>query len=186
MIKNPSSEGGPISKELQAALNAIQSPKRRAFVLEYRVDKNATKAAERAGFSAKTAYSQGQRVLKDVVVAEAVRIALLDQQIKTLVDADYIITASKEVLEKSLEREPVLVRDGRETVQETVMIKCIHCEDPKCVNTQTVGVWKFDSAGANGALKLLASHVRGFHAPQKIEATGKDGEPLQVQVVKYA
>lgn len=42
--------------------------KRKAFVREYAIDHNATKAAERAGFSKATAYSQGSRLLKDVEV----------------------------------------------------------------------------------------------------------------------
>ena len=39
------------------------------FVDEYLIDLNATQAAIRAGYSAKTAYSQGQRLLKNVEVA---------------------------------------------------------------------------------------------------------------------
>ncbi len=40
------------------------SPKQARFVDEYLVDLNATKAAERAGYSAKTAYSIGQENLR--------------------------------------------------------------------------------------------------------------------------
>jgi phage terminase small subunit len=39
-----------------------------AFCREYVKDWNATQAATRAGYSAKTAYSQGQRLLKDAEV----------------------------------------------------------------------------------------------------------------------
>lgn len=46
--------------------------KHQRFVAEYLVDKNATQAALRAGYSAKTAYSQGQRLLKNVEVAEVI------------------------------------------------------------------------------------------------------------------
>ena len=48
-------------------------PNRQArFVAEYLIDLNATKAAIRAGYSKKTAYSQGQRLLKNVEVASQV------------------------------------------------------------------------------------------------------------------
>jgi phage terminase small subunit len=47
--------------------------KRAAFVREYLKDLNATQAAIRAGYSAKTAYSIGGRLLKEVEVAAAVR-----------------------------------------------------------------------------------------------------------------
>lgn len=46
--------------------------KQQAFVDEYLIDRNATQAAIRAGYSAKTAYSQGQRLLKNVEVLAAV------------------------------------------------------------------------------------------------------------------
>lgn len=46
--------------------------KQQRFVAEYLVDLNATQAAIRAGYSQKTAYSQGQRLLKNVEVAKAV------------------------------------------------------------------------------------------------------------------
>lgn len=42
------------------------TPKKAAFIREYLVDLNATQAAIRAGYSKKTAYSAGQRLLKDV------------------------------------------------------------------------------------------------------------------------
>lgn len=42
--------------------------KRKAFAAEYVKDWNATQAAVRAGYSTRTAYSQGQRLLKDVEV----------------------------------------------------------------------------------------------------------------------
>lgn len=43
----------------------------RKFVLEYPKDFNATQAAKRAGYSMKTAYSQGQRLLKHVEIQAA-------------------------------------------------------------------------------------------------------------------
>lgn len=51
------------------AKTAKLSAKQQRFVEEYVVDLNATQAAIRAGYSEKTAYSQGQRLLKHVEVA---------------------------------------------------------------------------------------------------------------------
>jgi phage terminase small subunit len=42
--------------------------KQAAFAREYAIDKNATQAAIRAGYSAKTAHSQGPRLLENVEV----------------------------------------------------------------------------------------------------------------------
>lgn len=47
--------------------------KQERFALEYQKDCNATQAAIRAGYSEKTAYSQGQRLLKNVEVQNALR-----------------------------------------------------------------------------------------------------------------
>lgn len=46
--------------------------KQRRFVEEYCVDCNAAQAAKRAGYSEKTAYSQGSRLLRDVKISEAI------------------------------------------------------------------------------------------------------------------
>jgi len=48
------------------------TPKQERFVAEYLVDLNATQAAIRAGYSAKTAEQQGPRLLGNVVVAAAI------------------------------------------------------------------------------------------------------------------
>lgn len=55
------------------ALNA----KQRRFLDEYLIDLNATQAAIRAGYSAKTASSQGERLLRNVEVQ-----ALLTERMK--------------------------------------------------------------------------------------------------------
>lgn len=47
--------------------------KQKRFAEEYLIDTNATQAAIRAGYSEKTAYSQGQRLLKHVEVQEYIK-----------------------------------------------------------------------------------------------------------------
>jgi len=49
--------------------------KQARFVEEYLIDLNATSAAIKAGYSEKTAYSIGQRLLKNVDIAEAIQAA---------------------------------------------------------------------------------------------------------------
>lgn len=48
------------------------TPQKKLFAYEYIIDNNATQAAIRAGYSQKTAYSQGQRLLKDVEVKKII------------------------------------------------------------------------------------------------------------------
>lgn len=47
------------------------NPRQTRFVEEYAIDHNATQAAIRSGYSPKTAYSQGQRLLKHVEISQA-------------------------------------------------------------------------------------------------------------------
>lgn len=53
--------------------------KQRIFADEYLIDFNATRAAIRTGYNERTAYSQGQRLLKNVEVK-----AYIDEQLKRL------------------------------------------------------------------------------------------------------
>ena len=57
--------------------------KQRTFVAEYLVDLNATQAAIRAGYSAKTANEQGARLLTNVSVAAAIAEAQAERAKKT-------------------------------------------------------------------------------------------------------
>lgn len=47
--------------------------KRSRFISEYLLSGNATEAARKAGYSRKTAYSQGQRLLKNVEVMNEIK-----------------------------------------------------------------------------------------------------------------
>lgn len=67
------------------------SPKQQLFVHEYLVDMNATQAAIRAGFSKKTAYSQGSRLLKNVEVQKALDEAWREKIRRADITADDVL-----------------------------------------------------------------------------------------------
>ena len=67
------------------------NPKRQRFVAEYLVDLNATQAAIRAGYSTATAYSIGQRLLKNVEISAALEAAMAERQARTEITADMVI-----------------------------------------------------------------------------------------------
>lgn len=67
------------------------APKRQRFVLEYLIDRNATQAALRAKYSAHTAASQGQRLLKDPLVRAAIDKEIAEQSKRTKVSADRVL-----------------------------------------------------------------------------------------------
>lgn len=61
------------------------------FVLEYLVDLNATQAAERAGYSKKTAHSIGHRLLSNVEIAAAIAKAQGERAHRTQVTVDRVL-----------------------------------------------------------------------------------------------
>jgi phage terminase small subunit len=66
--------------------------KQRRFVEEYLIDLNATQAATRAGYSRKTAYSQGQRLLSHVEVQAAISAAQEARSKRTQITQDAVLT----------------------------------------------------------------------------------------------
>lgn len=68
------------------------TPKQEAFAREYLIDLNATQAAIRAGYSPRTASSQGERLLRNVDVAAAVQAGRVARSERTRIDADWLLT----------------------------------------------------------------------------------------------
>ena len=65
------------------------SPKQQRFVQEYLIDLNATAAAERAGY--KNPNKQGPRLLVNVGIAQAIKIALEGRKTRTEITTDLIV-----------------------------------------------------------------------------------------------
>lgn len=88
--KKPSPSAGldKLAPELAGAL----SPQRREFVEQYQIDANATQAAIRAGYSPKSARTDGPRLLGNAVIAEAIRVLQADRLDRMSVEADTIVS----------------------------------------------------------------------------------------------
>ena len=67
------------------------TPKQARFVEEYLIDLNATQAAIRAGYSAKTAQEQGSRLLTNVMVQEAIQAAQRARSKRAEITADRVL-----------------------------------------------------------------------------------------------
>ena len=67
------------------------TPKQQRFVEEYLIDLNATQAAIRAGYSARTANEQGARLLTYVSVRSALADAKARRSERTQIDADWVL-----------------------------------------------------------------------------------------------
>lgn len=130
------------------------SPKQERFAREYLLDLNATQAAIRAGYSPKTAYSMGQRLLKNVEVQKAVQSAMDERSKRTEVNADYVLTNLLEIVERCMQRAPVLHK-GEQVVDE-----------------EGNSVWCFDGKNAIRALELLGKHKGMFTDKLQTEHSG--------------
>lgn len=78
------------------------NPKQKRFVDEYLVDLNAKQAAIRAGYSPKTAESQGSRLLSHAKVSEAIQHGQAQIANKYEVTQEYVIEKLIENLDGSL------------------------------------------------------------------------------------
>ena len=116
--------------------------KRQRFVDEYLVDLNATQAAIRAGYSSKTARAQGQRMLTNVDIQQALTEVSQERILRTQIDQDWVIAKLVENVDRALTARPVLDRKG-----------------------VVVGEYVYDGGVANTSLKLLGDHLRMFPAP---------------------
>lgn len=126
------------------------TPKQAAFVREYLVDLNATKAAERAGYSVDTARSIGHENLTKPDIADAIERATKERAERTQITADYVLNGIKGLVERCIQAVSVLDDEGNET-----------------------GEWRFEANPALKGYELLGKHLRLF--TDKVEHSGKVG-----------
>jgi phage terminase small subunit len=159
---------------------AILTQKRRAFVHEYVVDWNATQAAKRAGYSAKTAYQAGARLLKDVEIAHAIAV------LRDSIESDRIMSATEmaERLTAFARRKATDFIDsaGRidieaEGVDSTAVVS-LDVTESGPVTTIT----KVRLVDPLRAMDQLAK-LKGYVAPVVTEISGPGGQPITIQPI---
>lgn len=84
------------------------------FIKEYLVDLNATKAAARAGYSAKTAGSQGERLLKDVEIRAAIDKEMAKRSEKVGLTAEKVLADIEAIMLDAMK--PAADKDGNVTM----------------------------------------------------------------------
>jgi phage terminase small subunit len=144
----------------------LESPAQETFVQEYFLSKNQTTAAEKAGYSKKTAASQGSRLLKNVKIAQRLEFLLEEQKERVQVDADYVIRTIVDTIERCRQARPVFDKDG----------------DPVMVETPAGDVapaYAFDSKGVLRGAELLGKYLKLF--TERHEHSGPDGKPIEVK-----
>lgn len=165
------------------------TPKQLRFVDEYLIDLNATQAAIRAGYSAKTAESAASRLLRNVKVQEAISSRMKDREKRTEITQDMVLRELAKIgfanmgdyMKSGADGDPFLdfsqlTRDQSAALAEVTVedFKNGRGEDARDVRRI-----KFKLADKKGALVDIGRHLGMF--PNKTELTGKDGGPLQVE-----
>ena len=136
--------------------------KQQRFVNELLSDpeRNAVKACYAAGYKCKNANvanATASRLLSNVNVQEAIKIADADREKRLSITKDYVLRRLRENLERAMQAEPVLDKEGNPT-----------------------GQYRYEGAVANRAAELLGKHLGLF--PDRHEHTGKGGGAMEMDV----
>lgn len=175
------------------ALNA----KKRRFVDEYLIDLNATQAAIRAGYSAKTASSQGERLLRNVEVQALLTERMKAREKRTEITQDKVLAELAKIgfadIRKVVQwgnteiRVNVTGGDGDSPPEKMIEVYhglCLTAANE--IDNDTAAAISEISQGKEGlkvklhdkraALVDIGRHLGMFK--DKVELTGKDGQPL--------
>lgn len=117
--------------------------KQARFVDEYLIDLNATQAAIRSGYSAKTANEQGARLLAKVSVQASLSEKIKEREKRTEITQDYVLQTIVETVERCKQAEPVMIRVDGELIES--------------------GEYKFDATNVLKGAELLSRHLGMFN-----------------------
>ena len=171
-----------------ATLNA----KQKRFCEEYLIDLNATQAAIRAGYSEKTAYSQGQRLLRHSDAQSLIQ-KLKDKRSKrTDITADRVLAELAKVGFSDVRN--VLTKEGNltsptdwddETAGAIASIEVVTLQNgdtDEHGNKQVDHLHKIKTWDKLGALDKLGKHLGMF--PNKHEHTSPDGSMTPQLIIR--
>lgn len=127
------------------------SPKQQRFVDEYLIDLNATQAAIRAGYSAKTANEQAARLLANVSIQQALQARMKAREARTEITQNKVLSDIEAIKLDAMQK--VADRDGN-----LVMVNHV---------------------SALKAAELQGKHLGMFK--DKVELTGKNGGAIQME-----
>jgi len=136
------------------------NPKQSRFVDEYLIDLNATQAAIRAGYSAKTAKQQGQRLLTNVDVQEAIQERMNKRAERTEIDQDFVLQGIVKNIKRCEQAEPVTDREGNPVITTN--------EDG-----ELAAAYKYDATNALRGYELVGKHLKMF--TDKVDHSSSDG-----------
>jgi phage terminase small subunit len=160
-----------------------QADKQRRFVEEYCACFNATEAARRAGFSAKTARQQGARLLSNVSIAAAVQARMQGLQKTAEVSAQDVLAELKRIAFSDLRQfadwgpDGVALKPSGELADDAA--RCV--AEVSESKSESGGALRFKLHDKVQALTLLGRRLGLF--PSKPAGDG-DSKPVQITIVE--
>lgn len=158
------------------------TPRQQRFVDEYLIDLNATQAAIRAGYSAKTAEVQGPRLLGNVRVAKAIAKATEARARRTQITQDRVLQELARIAffdirrlyhdDGTLKRPHELDDEAAAVLSAVEVTETMSGEESALLTTKKAKV--FDKGTA---LTLAMRHLGML--TDKMELTGKGGGPIE-------
>jgi hypothetical protein len=130
------------------------TPKQLRFCEELLIDDNQTQAAERAGYSKKTAAEQGSRLFRNVKIQARMKELRDARSQRTGIDAAYVLTTIQETIERCRQAVPVEEFD----YETKTMIK--------------TGEFKFEHMGVLKGCELLGRHLKMWTDVKEIRRGG--------------
>lgn len=127
------------------------------FVQEYLIDLNATQAAIRAGYSAKTAYSLGQRVLKNDEVQREIQKAQEKRSQRTRVTQDMVLQElAKIAFSNGTEFSQVVTEEREDEGGNIVPVQVVRHTDTKDLDDGSRAAVAHIKQAKNGTIEVIA------------------------------
>lgn len=156
-------------------------PRKAQFVQEYLIDLNATKAAIRAGYSAKTAQAQSSRLLSNVMIQEAIQEEMKRRETRTGITQDRVLQELyrlcfvdvRKFFNEDGTAKPIteLDDDAAAALAGFEVVESGNPESPMTTITK-----KFKLSEKKGALELLMRHMGMLN--DKLKLQGDAENPL--------
>lgn len=127
------------------------------FANNWLIDRNATAAAIRSGYSVATARQIGHNLLQKPEIKAYIKEKIKEIQDDTLLDVSWVLNRAKDISDRCMQVEPVLALVDGEWVE--------------------TGEYKFDAVGAKAGAELVAKVIGAFekdNAQQNKILIGKD------------
>lgn len=151
----------------------IITAKQLRFIDEYLIDLNGRQAAIRSGYSVKTSENQASRMLSKSHIIARVNERRRELSEVTKVNQEWVLNRLIEISNKCVQAVPVMEFDP--IAKEMKQKKALNDKG------EEVGVFMFDSNGANKATELIGKHL-GFFEKDKQPINIFQG--IQIEIVK--